>query len=155
SKSSGTGDAKEADRLRVDLEADLNHGRYAEAARMPWARFREIFEEEYLASRRPKSRATYLCVLDNFEEICRVRQLRGINERTISAFTAGLRRKRGRGTPHVSEYTVWGQLNLLHSILGYAKDQGLIPSVPRFPKVRVPQKNPKPVPAESFERLLA
>src|SRR5262249_10468557 len=37
----------------------------------------------------------------------------------------------------------------------WAKEQKLIPAVPKFPAVKVPRKKPQPVAAEAFERLLA
>ena len=59
SKSAQTADPKEAESRRVDLESDLNNGRYAEASRMSWERFRELFEEEFLPGRRPSTRDNY------------------------------------------------------------------------------------------------
>jgi integrase len=37
----------------------------------------------------------------------------------------------------------------------WANEQKLIPSLPAFPKILAPKKKPQPIPAESFERLLA
>jgi integrase len=54
-----------------------------------------------------------------------------------------------------SPKTIHTSLQLLRSALGWAKRQKLIPEVPAFPEVEVPRKKPHPVPAESFERLLA
>jgi integrase len=51
--------------------------------------------------------------------------------------------------------TVKGYLNYLHVVLAWAAEQKLIPSVPKFPRVKVPEKHPRPVPAETVERLLA
>ena len=51
-KSAGTADPAAAEQARADLEYELNHGRYQEASRMTWERFRELFEEEYVAGRR-------------------------------------------------------------------------------------------------------
>jgi integrase len=46
------------------------------------------------------------------------------------------------------------RLQFLHTALQWAADQGLLPKCPRFPSVKVPKKKPRPVPAESFERLV-
>src|SRR4051794_29382277 len=91
SKSAGTVDEKEAETARSDLEYELNHGRHQEASRMTWARFRELFEAEFVATRRPDTRRNYRVTMDLFEKICGPRQLRSITERTVSAFAAGLR----------------------------------------------------------------
>src|SRR5579871_6080148 len=91
SKTAGTSDEGEAEAARVDLEADLNAGRYQEASRMSWERFRELFTDEYVSARRPGTRTVYETVLNLFEEICSPRAVRAITERTISQFAAGLR----------------------------------------------------------------
>jgi hypothetical protein len=46
SKSAGSADPKEVEKARADLEYELNHGRYQEASRLTWERFRELFEAE-------------------------------------------------------------------------------------------------------------
>jgi integrase len=51
--------------------------------------------------------------------------------------------------------TVKVRLQYLHTALSWAVEQKLLPELPRFPAVKVPKKDPQPVPAESFERLLA
>jgi integrase len=154
SKSAGTADEREAEAARVDLEADLNNGRYQEASRMTWEKFRELFTEEYVAPLRPSTRRVYANVLNLFERVCNPRVLRGISERTVSAFAAGLRRQPGNGGGTMAPGTVKARLQFLHTALAWAADQGLLPKCPRFPTVKVPQKVPQPVPAESFERLV-
>jgi integrase len=157
SKSAGTADEKEADDKRGDLEADLNAGRYAEASRMTWDGFRELFEREYVAPLRPDTRKKYAAALDLFEELCHPGQFRSITGRSISAFAAALRqmpaRRRRRADRMPS--TVKVRLQFLHTALQWAADQGLLPKCPLFPEVKVPRRKPQPVPAESFERLLA
>src|SRR5262245_52573968 len=95
SKSAGRDDAKEAERRRADLEYELNHGRHQEAHRMSWERFRKLFEAEFVERRRENTRRNYRVMLDLFEKVCDVRSLRSINERTVSAFAAGLRKLPG------------------------------------------------------------
>src|SRR5205823_5664629 len=50
SKSAGTSDHDIAEGRRKDLEYELTHGKYQEASRMTWERFRELFEAEHLPS---------------------------------------------------------------------------------------------------------
>jgi integrase len=45
-------------------------------------------------------------------------------------------------------------LQYLKTALLWAKEQKLIPTCPKFPKIKVPQKKPQAIPAETFERLL-
>src|SRR5262249_43523365 len=88
SRSAGTADKKEAEKARADLEYELNHGKYQEASRMTWERFRELFEDEYVANKRENTRKAYTDTLDSFEEICGPARLRSINERLVSRFAA-------------------------------------------------------------------
>jgi integrase len=155
SKSAGTADEGDAEQARADLEYELNHGRYQEASRMSWERFRELFEAEYLPNLRPGSQGKMRDVLDSFAEICRPGRLRSVSERTLSAFVAGLRLRPGRGgNPTMAATTITSNLNYLRAALNWAARQKLIPVVPGFPAVKVPRKKPRPVPPESFERIL-
>jgi integrase len=154
SRSACTADEKEAEAKRVDLEADLNNDRYQEASRMSWERFRELAEEEYIAPKRPNTQRNYEMMFNLFEKVCSPRSLRGVSERTLSAFVLGMRRAEVRGRIGMSASTISVYLQLLHSALSWAVVQKFIPAVPTFPDVKVPKKKPQPVPLESFERLL-
>jgi integrase len=156
SKSAGTDDEKEAEQARADLEYELNHGRYQEASRMTWERFRELFEDEYLPNCRPWTRKKFETVFNHFEGTCSPGRLRAITERTVSAFAAALRKLPGRRAGSTMEAsTVQVYLDFFHTAITWAKTQKLIPEVPGFPAIKVPKKDPQPVPVESFERLLA
>src|SRR5262245_10288585 len=71
SKTAGTADEREAEQRRADLEYELNNGKYQEASRMSWERFRELFEAEYFPNCRPGSRKVYRGMFELFERICR------------------------------------------------------------------------------------
>src|SRR5262249_32362317 len=155
SKSAATADPKGAERRRVDLEADLNNGRYKEASKLAWDRFRQLFQDEYLAGLRPRTREKYNTVLDVFEDVINPDRLRSVTERTVSAFVRGLReRKRPQGKVGLAPMSIKNYLISLKTALAWAVGQKLLPSLPKFPTVQVPKKKPQPVPAESFERLL-
>jgi integrase len=139
----------------VDLEADLNNGRYQEASRLSWERFRELFEAEYFPNCRLGTRDVFGMALDQFEQICNPKTLRAINERTVSAFVAGLRKRPGRRKGQtMAPGTIKVRLQFLHTVLTWGVEQKLLPGCPRFPFVKVPKKKPQPIPAESFEKLL-
>jgi integrase len=156
-KSAETCNPVEAERKRAALEYELNHGLYQEASSMTWERFRALFEEEYVAGRRLNTRRNFYATLDHFEKLCHPTTLRGISERTLSAFFAGLRKEPGRrkGSDGMMASTIKVRLQYLHTTLSWAASQGLLPKVPAFPRVKVPQKDPQPVPVEAFERVLA
>jgi integrase len=155
-KSAGTCNPLEAERKRAALEYELNHGLYQEASNMAWERFRATFEEEYVAGRRLNTRRNFTATFDLFEKICKPARLKSIDERIISAFAAGMRKEPGRrkGSEGMQPSSIKVRLQYLHTALSWAVHQGLLPKVPRFPRVKVPQKDPQPVPVEAFERML-
>jgi integrase len=155
SQSAGTADPKIAEDRRVDLESDLNNGRYQEASRMTWERFRELFEAEYVAATRRETQDNYRATFDVFERLCKPARLRSITERTISAFAASLRQQPGYYGQSMKASTIKVRLQFLHTALQWAADQKLIPRCPGFPSIKVPRTRPQPVPAESFERIVA
>jgi integrase len=157
SKSAGTADEGEAEAKRVDLESDLNNGRHQEASRMTWERFRELFEVEYVAPLRIDTRDNYAATLNLFETLCDPQSLRSINARTVSRFAAGMRATPGKvkGSTGMMPSSIKVRLQFLHTALAWAVQQGMLPAVPTFPEIKVPKKDPQPVPVEAFERLLA
>ena len=155
-RSAGTADPARAEELRADLEYELNHGGLAGGEKITWARFRQLFEEEHLAARRPNTRNNYRVLFDHFERIARPAGLRGVSERTVSAFAAALRSRPCRGSKAgMCAATVHRMLGSLRAALRWAAGQGLIAACPKFPHVKVPKKRPQPVPAEAVEKLLA
>lgn len=154
SKTAGTADPKEAEDARADLEYKLRHGLHQEPAKMTWERFRELFEAEFVASRRENTRRNFRVMMDLFEQVCHPTSLRSITERTVSSFAAGLRKLPGYNGGTMMASTIKVRLQFLHTALQWAEDQKLIPQCPGFPTVKVPKKRPQPVPAESFEKLL-
>jgi integrase len=153
-RSARTDNSKEAEKARADLEYELNHGKYQEASRMTWERFRELFETEYVATRRPNTQESYEDTLNAFEDICQPGRLSSISERTISKFASGLRegdtdKRRKPAQPS----TISVRLQLLGTALRWAVHQKMLPACPRFPTIKVPKKRPQPIPQEAFERL--
>jgi integrase len=155
SKSAKTANPKEAEKARADLEYELNHGRYQEASRMTWERFRELFEAEYVAHKRPKTRRRYAYVLDLFEEVARPARLKSVNERMVSAFKGELARRRTRGRVGMMPSTIKVTMQFLRCALRWAAEQKMMTACPKFTPVKVPKKKPQPIPAESFENLFA
>jgi integrase len=150
----GTCNPHDAEKKRADLEYELNHGLYLEPSRITWERFRGLFEAEYVAGLRPNTRRNYATALDLFEEVCTPKQLRSIDVRTVSAFASGLRKRPVRGREGMAPSSIDVCLQFLHTALAWAVRQRFLPEVPAFPTVRVPKKDPQPVPPETFERLL-
>jgi integrase len=62
---------------------------------------------------------------------------------------------RRKGAESMAPGTIKVRLQFLHTALAWAVQQKMLPAVPKFPAVKVPKKDPQPVPLESFERMLA
>jgi integrase len=155
SKSAETTIPAVAEMKRAELEYELNHGLHKEASRMPWEKFRELFEAEYVSGKRQNTRDNYAESFDAFERLCKPTSLRAISERTISAFVGSLRRQPGYRGGTMMESTIKIRLQHMRAALNWAAKQKLIPECPAFPMIRPPKKKPQPVPLESFERMLA
>src|SRR5262249_55947120 len=117
SKSAETNNTLEAEKRRADLEYELNHGLYHEPVKVSWERFRELFEAEYLPGVRPATQKLYRRVLDQFEDICKPTRIDNLTERTVSAFVAGLREKKGLQTEQYQPSTIKTRLTFLHAVL--------------------------------------
>jgi integrase len=156
SETAGTADEAEAERKRADKEYELNHGLHRDVSRISWERFRERFEEEYVAPCRLNTRRNFQATLDHFEAICGPKRPSGITARTVSLYVAGLRKLpgRARGAAGMMPSTIRVRLQYLHTARSWARSQGMLAEVPEFPAVKVPKKDPQPVPLESFERLV-
>ena len=154
SKSAGTADPAAAEDARADHEYELNHGRYQEASRMSWERFRELFEAEFVASRRANTRRNYRVMMDLFEKVCGPKSLRSISQRTVSQFRARLAELPGYNGGTMQASSIKVRMQFLHTALRWATTQKLIPECPHFDPVKVPKKRPQPVPTEAFEKVL-
>jgi integrase len=77
-----------------------------------------------------------------------------VSARTLSAFVTGLRGLKVYGKVGMQASTISVRLQFLHGVLRWAVEQGFLTKLPAFPDVRVPNRKPKPVPAEPVEKLL-
>lgn len=155
-RNAGTADPQKAEQARADLEYELRHDKYQEASKLDWDKFRRMFEDEYIAALRPRSREKYGTAFDVFEQIMKPSKLGGITERTISAFARGMRERKLRGGKvGLAPITIRNYLINLKTGLAWAVAQKMMASLPAFPKIKVPKTKPSPIPAEAFEKLLA
>jgi len=155
SKSSETDDARIAERARADFEYQLNNGIHQSKTKLQWTRFRQMFEEEYVAGLRDRSKEKYTTVFDVFEQEMNPDRLHAITERTISAFIKAMReRKRKNGKIGLAPQTIKNYLVNMKTAMQWAVDQRILPSMPKFPTIKVPKKKPQPIPAEAVEKLL-
>jgi integrase len=153
-KNSGTTSMKAAQRAAGEWQAELNSTGLATSGLVRWEQFREDFRENYLAHYSDSYATNVEGSLNIIEELMRPDTLTRISEKWLSRFHA-LAKKRD-----VSAYTVRKYFQHLQTALKWAKEQGLIKSVPVFPKqTKQTQRGAKlmkgrPITGEEFDRIL-
>ena len=169
-ESTGTYDAKEAEALRKQREAELITGSYEHGSRVTW----EYFRDEYrsLVAGGMKSGGKIDQVLDVVGRIIKPFLLADVADANVliriqSALLAGegaLPKKEPKpGDPPVeikkrSPHTVKSYMATLMSALSWAGQMGWIDAMPRRPRLKVAKLDPmkgRPLTGEEFERMLA
>jgi integrase len=149
SKSARTADPREAEKLRADLEYELNNGIHRDPSKMLWETFRGLYEDEKLAGAREATRKKAGYVFDAFEQHARPNTLGQVTERTLSRYTTSLREAGYKAA------TIQGHLAYLRAALRWAADQRFILVAPKVVMPKAPKKNNiRKITAEEFERLM-
>jgi hypothetical protein len=106
---------------RLNAIGLFEFGMLAEASKLDWERFRELFEAEYLPGLRERSREKYATVLDVFEQIISPTKLRAVTDRTISLFVKGMcERRQRKGKVGLEPITIRNYLVALQRALKWA-----------------------------------
>ncbi|MFL5242374.1 MAG: tyrosine-type recombinase/integrase [Gemmataceae bacterium] len=149
SKSTKTGDKTTAERMRHDLESDLNNGRFQEKSKLLWSTFRTRYEQEKLVNVRENSRKKAAAVFDSFERLVAPGKLSRLDESTFSAYTAKLRALKRRPA------TIHGHLSYLSAAMHWAVKMGLIAKMPYIELPRLPEPEEiRTIILEEYERLI-
>jgi integrase len=144
-----------AQRAAGEWQAELNAGGASSPEFLRWEQFREDFRENYLKHYSDSYATNVDGSLNIVEELMSPDTLPRITEKWLARFHS-LAKKRD-----VSAYTVRKYFQHLQTALKWAKEQGLIKSVPVFPKqTKQTQRGAKlmkgrPITGEEFERMLA
>jgi integrase len=159
--STGTTDPTEAERQKRELEARLLLGvdvprrrrRNAPAGpNMPWDAFRDLFRTRHLSELRPRTRNSYESRLDIAERLMAPATLGDMADRDT---LVQLRQKRVLATsPHYARSFMSHVLAALH----WAESEGLLPSVPKIPRIKTSKLKAmkgRAISGEEFERMLA
>jgi integrase len=154
-KNSGTTSMRAAQRAAGEWQAELNAGGASSPEFLRWEQFREDFRDNYLKHYSDSYATNVDGSLNIVEELMSPDTLTRITEKWLARFHS-LAKKRD-----VSAYTVRKYFQHLQTALKWAKEQGLIKSVPVFPKqTKQTQRGAKlmkgrPITGEEFERMLA
>ncbi len=153
-KSARTTSMRAAQRAAGEWLAELNSTGLASSGLVRWEQFREDFRENYLNHYSDSYSTNVDGSLNVIEDLMNPDTLTRITEKWLSRFHS-LAKKRD-----VSAYTVRKYFQHLQTALKWAKEQGLIKSVPVFPKqAKQTQRGAKlmkgrPITGEEFDRML-
>lgn len=151
-RSTGTANRREAERVAAKWEAELQQGRYKSPSKTRWSEFRRRYEDEVLASLAETTDQKVASIFNAVEEILAPDRLSQLTAERISLLQSRLR-LRGR-----MESTIRGHMAHLRAALNWADRMNLIVEVP---KIEMPKRAKKskvmkgrPITYEEFERML-
>jgi integrase len=153
SKSTGTRNRRQAEKVAAKWEADLREGRYTRSTKIRWADFRERYTDEKLVGLADTTGASADAAFNHIERIIGPRQLADVTSNVMSRFQSELRRKA------LSAATIAGILRHLMAALNWAVDKGLLAKAPKVDRPRRGLKRGRvmrgrPVTDEEFDRII-
>jgi integrase len=144
---------RDAERVAGKWEEDLKSGRDNRLGRMPWADFRERYENEVVSGHALKTAGKVSSIFTKLEELIHPAKIGSLNADALQRFQKALRDQ------HLSESTIKGYLAHLRAALAWAVDVGLLAAVPKFPKTQRAKQTRvmkgRPITGEEFERMLS
>lgn len=144
---------REAEREAAKWEVELQEGGLHADARITWDEFRQRYELQSLAEKRPKTREIANTALGHFERIVGLRRLASVNKGTVADFRRKAREEGMKGT------TLDAYLRHLKAAFNWAKEESLLVRTPTIKTKRAKGKKPtlmkgRPITGEEFERML-
>lgn len=155
-KSCGAGEegARNAEKLRKKLEAELLTGTYQQGGDRAWSDFRKDYETRIGSGLDARTFALTLCALDAFERLIKPVKMCGIKTQTIDDFIRKRSQERGKKKGStVSPATVNKDLRHLRAVLSIAVEWGDLKEKPKFRMVREPKKLVSYVTGEHFAAI--
>ena len=148
-KSTKTTVKKDADRLRRELERELDAGRRAEAE-MTWEDFVKDFLDKHAARKPATTLALYKFCLEKFGTVAKPKRLAKVTHATLEDFA------NKRLTQEAAIASVNRDLRHVRAALRWAKRRGYISDVPDFKGVFIREDRKKPViiPEEDFMEMV-
>lgn len=154
-KSARTSSMKAAERAAGEWQSELRAGGIAGRKTLKWSIFRNDFTQNYLSHYSDSYARNVEGSLNIVEEIMSPDTLARITEEWLARF------HRLAKARQVSSYTVKKYFQHLQTALNWANEQGILKSVPKFPKQsRQSHRGGKhmkgrPITGEEFDRMLA
>jgi integrase len=151
---------------KQELEGKAATGEYRPLYRRTWAEFKAEYCEKVLVHSAYKTRCAYSEAIAHFERMCMPTTMAAITTRIIDEFASkraaekwsrGKARRNSATKPRaypVSPTTVNKNLRHLRSVLRRAHRWGYLPIVPEFKLLKTPDREPRALPPDVFERIL-
>ncbi len=144
---------KLAERAANDLEKKLNENYAANVEKVTWARFRERYEAEVLASFADATFSICGTAFNSLETHVNPQRLRDVSEDRLSVYQAKLREA------ELSEATIRSYLSHIKAALAWAVEMKMITAVPT---VKMPKRDKggkvmkgRAITGEEFDRMIA
>lgn len=149
-KSTRTSVKKDADRMRRDLERELDEGK-RETGEIPWPDFVADFLEKHAGRKPLTTLSAYRQCLDAFSATMKPKRLSQVTHAYLEDFVTK------RLESGVAKATVNRDLRHLRAALRWGKRRGLINEAPDFHGIflREDRKTPTIIPVEDFAALVA
>lgn len=151
-QSTKTNIKRDAERIKIQTEKELNEGTYYKIIKTTWADFRERYETEVVPGMAKGTAGMISITFNHVERAIKPKTLKQIDGNALSKFVKALR-KRG-----LKEITIKDYLAHLKSSLNWARSVDLINVVPMFPKLKRARAEKamkgRPITLEEFERML-
>lgn len=156
---------KEATARKKELEGKAATGEYRPLHRRTWAEFVGEYREKVLAHGARKTQSAYGEAIAHFDRLCHPSAMATITTRTIDEFSAKRAgetwsRAKAKSDEQVARFpvspnTTNKNLRHLRAVLRRAHRWGYLPIVPEFKLLKVPDREPRAMPPDVFDRVLA
>lgn len=148
-KTSGTFDWGEAERLAGELEKQLRAGATVTPSKVTWQEFRKRFREEKLAGMNRNTQDAYGCALDQVDRVLAPGRLCKLTTGAITTFVTKLRKEGMKAT------TLNKTLRHVKAALRWAQRQGYLETTPHVDMLKTAGKmKGRPITTEEYERML-
>lgn len=149
-KSSGTKSMREAKRLAIVFETELNHGLYKEPSKLSWAEFRHRYETEYVFTEtRENSQKRVNSTLNVIERLMSPTKVQQLTPQWVSRFRAKV--SQGRTVDTVNLH-----LRNLKAALNWALSQRIIserPDIKQGKRTKSKKMKGRPILVSEFEAM--
>lgn len=151
-RSTGTNNRRQAERKAAKWEAELRAGKYRKPLDSLWADFRERYERQVAAEQALGTLNKIVAVFNALEAALSPNRVRDLDADALIDLKQQWLESR-------TANTVSGYLAHVRSALATAVEWGILPRIPKFPKIRrgkgAKLMRGRPVTPEEFEQMLA